>query len=66
MNEAEMKAHFEALNAHLLELRPIFDEFCDCHGFHYLDQVAVGRYPRIRIERRGPINLYFDLETAQK
>jgi hypothetical protein len=42
---------FEALRAHLSEVRPIFDEFCAAHGFVHADPQSIGRYPRIRIER---------------
>jgi len=57
MNEAD----FAALNEHLKELRPAFDEFSSRNGFVYIDQTSLGRYPRIRIERRGVTNLWFDL-----
>jgi hypothetical protein len=50
-----------ALNEHLQEVRPIFDAFCAEHGFAYVDWRAVGRYPRIRIERPGSVTIWFDL-----
>ena len=57
MNEAD----FAALNEHLVEVRPIFDDFCARHGFAYVDSRSVGRYPRIRIERTGAVRIWFDL-----
>jgi len=57
MNEAD----FDALSEHLKEVRPIFDRFCAANGFVYVPQLAIGRYPRIRIERPGAIKLWFDL-----
>lgn len=56
-----MEADFDALNEHLNELIPIFDRFCAQQGFKYVPNRAIGRYPRIRIERGGSINLWFDL-----
>ena len=57
MNEAD----FAALNEHLREVQPIFDAFCARHGFGYVDRRSLGRYPRIRIEKRGATNIWFDL-----
>lgn len=57
MNEAD----FEKLREHLDEVVPIFDDFCKKHGFAYVPRQALGRYPRIRIEKAGDINRYFDL-----
>ncbi len=57
MNEAD----FDALNEHLEEVRPIFDDFCALNRFVYVDRTSLGRYPRIRIERPGSIKLWFDL-----
>ena len=57
MNEPD----FIKLNEHLKELKPIFDAFCLRHGFAYVSRTAIGRYPRVRIERSGPITLWFDL-----
>lgn len=57
MNEAD----FAALNEHLKEIRPIFDDFCARNGFVYVDRKSLGRYPRIRIERPGKTNIWFDL-----
>ncbi len=67
MNEADFLASnksmdFVALNEHLKEVRPIFDDFCVRHGFAYMPRAAIGRYPRIRIAREGLIHLYFDLQ----
>jgi hypothetical protein len=66
MNEADFLASnkfmdFVALNEHLKEVRPIFDDFCARHGFVYVPRQAIGRYPRIRIARDGLTRLYFDL-----
>jgi len=57
MNEAD----FAALNKHLEEVRPIFDDFCARHGFVYVDRRSLGRYPRIRIEKLGTPTIWFDL-----
>lgn len=57
MNEAA----FAALNDHLKEVRPIFDDFCARHGFVPVNRAALGRYPRIRIERPGTVKIWFDL-----
>ena len=67
MNEADFLAankymDFVALNEHLKEVRPIFDDFCVRHGFAYMPRAAIGRYPRIRIAREGLTKLYFDLQ----
>jgi len=55
------EANFAALNEHLQEVRPIFDGFCARNGFEYVDQRSLGRYPRIRIEKSGATNIWFDL-----
>ena len=52
---------FEVLNEHLKDVRPIFDSFCARNGFVYVDRKSLGRYPRIRIERQGPVNTWFEL-----
>lgn len=52
---------FEALNEHLQEVRPIFDAFCASHDFVYVDRRALGRYPRIRIEKTTALKTWFDL-----
>ena len=57
MNEAD----FAALSEHLVEVRPLFDDCCVRHGFEYVSQSALGRYPRVRIERPGVPKLWFDL-----
>lgn len=57
MNEAD----FVALNEHLEEVRPIVDAFCARHGYVYVNRGALGRYPRIRIERPGEPKIWFDL-----
>lgn len=61
MNEANYFAAIDALNEHLEEVRPIFDLFCAGNGFVVVPRLAIGRYPRIRIERDYLISLYFDL-----
>lgn len=61
MNEADFEAHFAALREHLQEVRPIFDAFCERHGFVYVNPGALGRCPRIRIERVGAVDIWFDL-----
>ena len=61
MNEAEFHAHFDSLNEHLGEVRPIFDDFCNSHGFSYAERSSIGRYPRIRIGRPGSPRIWFDL-----
>jgi hypothetical protein len=57
----DFEARYEALRDHLKELQPIFDAFCARHQFAYIPRTALGRYPRIRIERSGEVSLYFDL-----
>lgn len=52
---------FAALNEHLQEVRPIFDDFCTRNGFVYVDRKSLGRYPRIRIEKPGATTIWFDL-----
>lgn len=61
MNEAEFHAHFNSLNAHLVEVRPIFNDFCNRHAFSFAERPSIGRYPRIRIVRCGAPKLWFDL-----
>ncbi|HWD38689.1 MAG TPA: hypothetical protein VG944_07560 [Fimbriimonas sp.] len=56
------KADFVRLRQHLRELRPAFKEFCKENDFEFVPRRALGRYPRIRIVREGPIKLYFDLQ----
>ena len=57
MNEAD----FAALNEHLEEVRPIFDDFCARHGFVYVNRKSLGRYPRVRIEKTGATKIWFEL-----
>ena len=57
MNESD----FTALNEHLQEVQPLFDDFCARNGFVYVPRLAIGRYPRIRIVRERLTNIYFDL-----
>ncbi len=57
MNQAD----FAALSEHLEEVRPIFDDFCAKNGFVYVPRAAIGRYPRIRIEKSGATKIWFDL-----
>jgi hypothetical protein len=61
MNETDYFAAIAALNEHLHEVQPIFDEFCARNGFVYVPRQAIGRYPRIRIVRERLTNIYFDL-----
>jgi len=61
MNEAEFLAFWAALNDHLKEVQPIFDDFCARNGFVCVNRKSLGRYPRIRIERVGGSKLWFDL-----
>ena len=56
----DFEAHFEALNAHLAEVRPMFDRFCKAHHFDYAIG-GLGRYPRIRIERVSEITIWLEL-----
>ena len=55
------QADFATLSEHLQEMRPIFDDFCAKNGFVYVPRAAIGRYPRIRIERPGATKIWFDL-----
>jgi hypothetical protein len=52
---------FDSLNEHLAEVRPIFDRFCAEKGFEYVDRRSLGRYPRIRIEKRESIIGWLEL-----
>jgi hypothetical protein len=61
MNETDYFAALDALNKHLQEVQPIFDDFCVQYGFVYVDRKSLGQYPRIRIERPGAITIWFDL-----
>ncbi len=61
MNEDDYFAALAALNEHLQEVRPIFDQFCARKGFVYVDRRSLGRYPRIRVERPGATKIWFDL-----
>jgi hypothetical protein len=64
MGEAYFFGHFAALNEHLQELLPIFDDFCARNGFVYANKESLGRYPRIRIEKNGATNIYYDLRMG--
>jgi hypothetical protein len=57
MSETE----FEVLSKHLEEVRPLTDRFCARHGFVYAPAQAIGRYPRIRIEKPGSPSLWIEL-----
>ncbi len=61
MNQDDFEAHFARLNEHLQEVRPVFDDFCAQHGFSYVNRKALGRYPRIRIDKAGAVTIWFDL-----
>ncbi len=53
---------FLELAAHLKALRPTFEMFCAQHGFEFVNRLALGRYPRIRIEKViDNVHLWFDL-----
>ena len=51
----------EALRAHLGTVEPIFDAFCQSNGFTRATPSSIGRYPRIRVLRDGPVQLWIDL-----
>ncbi len=51
---------FEDLAVHLHALEPAFESFCSKYGFMRV-WGALGRYPRIRIERETDITVWFDL-----
>ena len=61
MTETEYMAMFAAINEPLKELTPIFDAFCKDHSFSYVNRKALGRYPRIRINRSKHYTIWFDL-----
>lgn len=61
MDYDEFEAHFAKLNEHLAEVRPVFDGFCERHGFEFANRLSIGRYPRIRISRTRRTNIWFDL-----
>ncbi len=61
MSEDDYFAALAALNEHLQEVRPIFDDFCVRNEFVYVDRKSLGQYPRIRIERPGATKIWFDL-----
>ncbi len=52
---------FVRLGAHLEQLRPSIEEFCQKHGFERIVGSSVGRYPRIRLQRCDEITLWLDL-----
>jgi hypothetical protein len=52
---------FAALNEHLKEVQPIFDDFCTQKGFAYVDRRSLGRFPRMRIKREGTTNIWIEL-----
>lgn len=53
---------FERLGQHLQPLWPVFQEFCAAHGFDFVAQTALGRYPRIRINKRfSELKVWFEL-----
>ena len=61
MNEDDYFAALAALNEHLQEVRPIFDDFCLRNKFVYVPRMSIGRHPRIRITRGEAPTIWFDL-----
>lgn len=57
MNEQD----FVDLAVHLTSLRPAFERFCTRQDFQFVNPLALGRYPRIRIESGKRLNLWFEL-----
>ncbi|WLQ16773.1 hypothetical protein O5O45_12675 [Hahella aquimaris] len=57
MNERQ----FEELNEHLKRVMPCVNRFCEVAGYEYVDRRALGRYPRIRIQRPGEICRWIEL-----
>ena len=57
MNEKQ----FEKLRQHLDRVLPNMEKFCLTAGYKFVDSRSLGRYPRIRIERGGEINLWIEL-----
>jgi hypothetical protein len=55
------EAGFEVLRRPLETLRPAFDRFCKEQGFEYVNPLALGRYPRIRVAKPSEIQLWLDL-----
>lgn len=56
------RKNIEKLREHLDELYSIFDNFCKDFGFKYAAQSSLGRYPRIRVQKKdSEIELWFDL-----
>lgn len=58
--EEEFEEHFRKLRAHMELARPVFDQFSAKHGFHWRTQ-ALGRSPRIIVDRPGDIELGIEL-----
>jgi hypothetical protein len=52
---------FEELRQHLDRVLPDIEKFCLATGYVFVDSRSLGRYPRIRIERKGEINCWIEL-----
>ena len=55
------EADYNALCAHLDEVRPVVAEFCARHKFESVSPARLGRYPRIRVERVTEVTVWLDL-----
>lgn len=52
---------FENLREHLDLVLPIVNKFCSLNGYQHVDPRSIGRYPRIRIEKKGEVTRWLDL-----
>ncbi|MGH1543069.1 MAG: hypothetical protein ACRBHB_21805 [Arenicella sp.] len=57
MNENQ----FEELWQHLDRVLPDIESFCLSAGYEFVDARSLGRYPRIRVEKKGEINCWIEL-----
>ena len=58
------KNDFAALNEHLLEVQPIFADFCNRNGFVFVDRKSLGRYVRSkRSAPKSPSDFILDAEN---
>lgn len=65
LDEEYLWRHFAALNDQILEVRPIFDQFCARYKFASVEPRTPSRNPQIRLERPGQPSLWFDLRMER-
>jgi len=52
---------FTRLRNHLEQVLPLVDQFCSKHNFERVEGSSIGRYPRIRLQRRNDTTFWLDL-----